>query len=208
MALMINGFFPGELKPDLTVGGCIEIYENVWPSPHEAIQLAEAVCADPHSGAYWERAGTIGEGPWQGSRTNMLLAVSTLADITNNPALQNIHNQFNMMLLSSTLPYAKRHGIEGLWQEGYSLLRYGEGQEYKSHYDGTSDTKRVVSAICYLNNDFEGGEIEFTNFGIKIKPEPGMLVLFPSNFAYRHVAHPVTSGTKYALVTWLHDRPT
>ena len=45
-----------------------------------------------------------------------------------------------------------------------------------------------------------------TNFDIKIKPQPGMLILFPSNFAYTHIAHPVTSGSKYALVTWIKDR--
>jgi 2OG-Fe(II) oxygenase superfamily len=207
MAIQVNGFFPGELKPDTTVGGCIDIFENVWPSPHEAIAMAEQACADPDSGAYWERAGTIGDGPHQGARTNSLLAVSQAADLGNNPALQNIHNQFNMLLLASTIPYAQRHGLtEGIWHEGYSLLKYSTGQEYKSHYDGTTSTGRAISAICYLNNDYEGGEIEFPNFGVKIKPEPGMLILFPSNFAYRHIAHPVISGTKYSLVTWLRDR--
>jgi hypothetical protein len=28
MALNVNGFFPGELKPDAVVGGCIEVFEN------------------------------------------------------------------------------------------------------------------------------------------------------------------------------------
>jgi predicted 2-oxoglutarate/Fe(II)-dependent dioxygenase YbiX len=87
------------------------------------------------------------------------------------------------------------------------MLRYRGGQEYKAHFDGTTGSGRSVSAIVYLNNDYEGGHVEFTNFGVKIKPEPGMLLLFPSNYAYTHIAHPVTDGTKYAIVTWLHDRP-
>ena len=65
---------------------------------------------------------------------------------------------------------------------------------------------RSVSAICYLNDDYEGGELEFVNFKLKIKPQAGMMILFPSNFAYMHIAHPVTSGTKYAMVTWIRDR--
>jgi predicted 2-oxoglutarate/Fe(II)-dependent dioxygenase YbiX len=69
-----------------------------------------------------------------------------------------------------------------------------------------TSTGRSVSAICYLNNDYEGGELEFPHFNLTIKPEPGMLILFPSNFAYAHIAHPIISGTKYALVTWLRDR--
>ena len=36
--------------------------------------------------------------------------------------------------------------------------------------------------------------------------QTGMLLLFPSNYPYAHIAHHVTSGTKYAIVTWLHDR--
>jgi len=32
-----------------------------------------------------------------------------------------------------------------------------------------------------------------------------MLIIFPSNYAYRHVAHPILSGTKYAMATWVTD---
>ena len=90
----------------------------------------------------------------------------------------------------------------------YNILKYESGQEYKVHYDGATGQGRHISCILYLNESYEGGEIEFPAFGFKIKPQAGMLVMFPSNFAYRHIAHPVLSGTKYAMVTWLHDRPT
>ena len=207
MALNINGLFPGELVPDATVAGCIDIFENVWPSPDETIKLVEKECANPDSGAYWTRAETIGSGPYQEARTNKLMSVSMLADVSNNSLLQNIHNQFYMLLLAAANPYAQRYGInENFYHEGYNLLKYNNGQEYKAHYDGGTDIGRAISAIVYLNNDFEGGELEFVHFGVKIKPEPGMLILFPSNYAYSHIAHPVTSGTKYALVTWIRDR--
>jgi len=208
MAYQVNGLFPGELKPSEVVAGCINIYENVWPSPEKTIQQVEELCLDTTSGAYWQRAGTTGDGPWQQQRTNDLLEVSNLANLTNNKILQNIHNQFYLMLLASVHTYRHQYSIhEGTWFEGYSLLRYRGGQEYKAHYDGTSSIARIISALVYLNDDYEGGELEFPNFGIKIKPEPGMLILFPSNFAYSHIAHPVLSGTKYALVTWIRDQP-
>jgi predicted 2-oxoglutarate/Fe(II)-dependent dioxygenase YbiX len=207
MTIKINGFFPGELEPSTTVGGCIEIFENAWPNPKETIAMAEEQCADSNSGAYWERATTLGHGPWQSARTNRMLGVSYLAEVSNNPALQNIHNQMHMMLLAASVPYANRHGIrEPLWHESYSLLKYAAGEEYKEHYDGSTCTGRIISCIAYLNNDYEGGEIEFPAFKIKIKPQPGMLILFPSNFAYRHIAHPIKEGTKYCLVTWIKDR--
>lgn len=209
MAININGFFPGELNPSTTVGGCIDIFENAWPAPADTIQRIEQQCATPDSGVYWERAGTIQQGSYQSARTNKTIQLSHLANICNNGILQNIHNQFNMLLLATSVPYATRYQInEPLWHEGYNILKYGAGEEYKAHYDGGTNTGRAISAIVYLNSDYEGGEIEFSNFGVKIKPMPGMLILFPSNFAYTHIAHPVTKGTKYALVTWIKDRST
>jgi hypothetical protein len=208
MALMINGLFPGELTPDSTVGGCIDIFENVWPNPAETIKAVEKECSNSDSGAFWQRAETIGNGPFQHARTNKLLNVTYAGDVGGNPVMQNVHNQYRMLLMAASAPYTIRYGIqEELIHEQYQLLKYGVGEEYRKHYDGSTHIGRAVSAIVYLNSDYVGGEIEFPNFGVKIKPEPGMLILFPSNYAYAHTAHPVTSGTKYALVTWLKDRP-
>ena len=198
--------YPGKLYPNTTVAGCIDIFENAWPNPEQTIEMIESACADPESGLFWDRAGTIGQGPNQTRRTNYHLGISAMAD-KGSPVAQNVHNQMYMLLLAATAPYAEKFGIhERFWHEGYNMLRYRGGQEYKAHYDGDTGTARALSAIVYLNNDYEGGHVEFTNFGVKIKPEPGMLLLFPSNYAYTHIAHPVTEGTKYAIVTWLHDR--
>ena len=207
MAINVNGFFPGELKPDAVIGGCIEVYENAWPNPEQTIAALENEIANPLSGVYWQRAGTIGQGAFQDARTNLLCDLTNQANIADNPVAQNIHNQFNMLLLATTIPYANRYGIkQTLWHEGYQFLRYGSGQEYKAHYDGGSaEVSRQISCVCYLNDDYVGGELEFPFFKVKIKPEKGMLVLFPSNFAYTHIAQPIHEGVKYNLVTWLRD---
>lgn len=207
MAIKVNGLFPGILLPNKTIAGCIDIFESVWPNPEETIQMIENESIIPDSGVFWTRATTLEDGINQNARTNYHLGISAMADEANNIVAQQVHNQMYLLLLSSTIPYAQKHGIEELYHEGYNLLRYSSGQEYKAHFDGTTGTARSISAICYLNNNFTGGEIEFVNFGIKIKPEPGMLLLFPSNYAYRHIAHPVIDGTKYAIVTWIKDRP-
>jgi predicted 2-oxoglutarate/Fe(II)-dependent dioxygenase YbiX len=207
MAIQVNGLFPGELYPDATVGGCIDIFENAWPNPLDTIQIIEKETLNPDSGVSWTRATTIGQGTNQSARTNYHLGITAYAQESNNAVAQNIHNQMYLLLLASTIPYAQKHGVEEMHHEAYNMLRYRGGQEYKAHADGSTDTGRSISAIIYLNDDYEGGEIEFVNFGVKIRPEPGMLVLFPSNFAYKHIAHAVTDGTKYAMVTWIKDRP-
>lgn len=205
MANNINGIYVGELYPTKTVGGCIDIFENAWPNIKETIDLMEEQCNDLSSGVRWEKAGTFGHGTNQSHRTNYITGISVNAS-RENQVSQDIHNQMYMLLLATTIPYAKKHDIEQLQHEGYSMLKYSGGQEYKAHADGDTASGRSVSAIVYLNDDYEGGEVEFVNFGVKIKPKAGMLLLFPSNYAYTHIAHPVKSGTKYAIVTWLHDR--
>ncbi len=205
MSKMINGIFPGTLFPTTTVGGCIDIFENVWPNPKETISLVEEQCSLKDSGMHWERATTKHAGAEQSIRTNYHLGLTRNAGL-GNPVAQNVHNQMYLLLVAATLQYAEKHHIDELYHEGYNMLRYTGGQEYKAHADGTTVDGRSVSAIVYLNNEYEGGEVEFVNFGVKIKPEPGMLLLFPSNYPYTHIAHPVTSGTKYAIVTWMKDR--
>lgn len=202
---MVNGFFAGNIQPTNVLGGCIAVYKNLWPNVTETIEMANT--ASSNGTGFWEKAKTISEGVNQNYRANKLMTVTEHAKNNNDASLQNIHNQFYTMLLATTIPYTSKFGIhEGLWHEGYNMLRYEGGEHYKEHYDSNTELGRVISAICYLNDDYEGGELEFINFGITIKPEKGTLILFPSNYAYRHIAHPVKSGTKYALVTWLRDQ--
>lgn len=86
--------------------------------------------------------------------------------------------------------------------EGWQILKYGVGQHFVNHVDDSKNYPRTVSLSFYLNDDYEGGEIEFPRFGLQIKPEPNQLVMFPSNYVYNHVVNPVTSGTRYAIVGW------
>jgi predicted 2-oxoglutarate/Fe(II)-dependent dioxygenase YbiX len=208
MSTLINNIFPGNLEPSATLGGCIDIFENVWPDPEVTIARIEQTCADINSGVGWSRAGTVGQGHKQNARTNLGLGITISGEAVDNQVMKDVHNQMYFLLLASTIPYTQRYQIhEYLYHEPYQALKYRVGEEYTAHYDGGTESGRAISALVYLNEDYEGGHIEFPNFKIKIKPEKGMLILFPSNFAYRHIAHPITGGTKYSLVTWIHDRP-
>jgi len=84
------------------------------------------------------------------------------------------------------------------------LLRYDKTGHLPAHQDQGVST-RVLSVLLYLNDDYEGGEIEFRHSGIKMKPEPGSILFFPSNFLYVHEVYPVTRGPRYALPNWYHN---
>lgn len=91
------------------------------------------------------------------------------------------------------------------------FLRYDVDEHYDCHNDSESwmdgKLKRVVerdvSVLLYLNDDFEGGQIEFTQLGLTLKPKAGMLLAFPSYLEFEHRVHPVTKGTRYTIVSWI-----
>ena len=95
------------------------------------------------------------------------------------------------------------------------VLSYGIGGHYKPHIDGESiwvtprgekiwkkSTDRDISMVFYLNDDFEGGDFVFPELKVRVRPEPGMMVCFPSNHQYVHGVEPVTRGKRYSIVTW------
>jgi hypothetical protein len=85
---------------------------------------------------------------------------------------------------------------------GYDLLRYKEGQFYTTHTDSFKQRPRAVSCSFALNEDYEGGEFAFFSGEQKYKLRKRSCIMFPSNFMYPHEIMPVTSGTRYSLVTW------
>ena len=87
------------------------------------------------------------------------------------------------------------------------LLKYTPGGKYEIHTDHFTNTPRHLSIIINLNDNYEGGDLIFTdqkNKEIKrLKLEKGSLVFFPSNFMYPHSIQPITKGTRYSIVAWL-----
>ena len=87
------------------------------------------------------------------------------------------------------------------------LLKYKKGEKYTIHTDHYTTTNRHLSIIMNLNNDYEGGDLVFTDQKEKeikrLKLGKGSIVFFPSNFMYPHSIQPITKGTRYSIVAWL-----
>lgn len=89
---------------------------------------------------------------------------------------------------------------------GYGLQRTNPGEHYHWHIDGGSHdfSHRQLVAIWYLNDVAGlGGETEFLFQDIKIKPEPGKLILFPPFWTHEHRGVTLESGVKYIATTWV-----
>ena len=109
-----------------------------------------------------------------------------------------------------------RYNCEFKSYEPVQFLGYPVGGHYKGHNDGenfnyeTRQWERVmerdVSFLFYLNDQYGGGELEFTDLGLTIKPKKGMMIAFPSYKDFAHKVHPVTWGHRYTLVSWVETQ--
>ena len=98
--------------------------------------------------------------------------------------------------------------------EALALLRYSPGQEYRPHFDFVkgAENRRLMTALIYLNEDYDGGETEFVRTGLKVKGKAGDVILFHNQGAdggpnplSEHAGLPVTRGSKYLATRWIRE---
>jgi hypothetical protein len=110
---------------------------------------------------------------------------------------------FNKTFSEIEKDYEEDHYIKFKVHQPYKILKYDVGGKFDLHIDDAGATFRRASTVFYLNDNYEGGEIEFPSFDVKYKPQAGDFIMFPSSYAYRHKVNPVISGTRYAIASWL-----
>ena len=92
--------------------------------------------------------------------------------------------------------------------ENFRVKRYlvDGDQKHDTHVDVTNaDTaKRFLSFVCYLNDDFDGGETIFPQYNYQSTVSTGSVLLFPVSWNYVHKGKPITNGyAKYMLGSFL-----
>jgi predicted 2-oxoglutarate/Fe(II)-dependent dioxygenase YbiX len=87
------------------------------------------------------------------------------------------------------------------------IVRYHAGGKYVDHRDtpALGATPRALSLVCYLNEDFTGGETVFADPPVTVSPLTGTVVVFSPVLLHR--AEPVLTGTKYIVTAWYHTPP-
>ena len=115
----------------------------------------------------------------------------------------------------------KFYGVSLLSGTDIQILEYRDGGFYKRHADNASEIykngklvgyklikpERKLTTLLFLNEDFEGGEIEFShlifNDGKKVvfKPKAGEMIVFPSHGLFAHEVKEV-KGNRFAIVKW------
>ena len=63
---------------------------------------------------------------------------------------------------------------------------------------------RVFAWMTYLNDVEDGGETNFSHYGIRIKPEIGKTLIWPAEWTHAHAGEVLNSGVKYIITGWMH----
>jgi hypothetical protein len=98
-------------------------------------------------------------------------------------------------------------------QIGYHTQKWEPGAYARKHSDNTDEhghsgafTRSRYAAFLYLNDDFEGGMLQFPDQEISLRPKVGMLAAFDGGFNNMHEVTLITSGVRYTIGSFWDDR--
>lgn len=100
-----------------------------------------------------------------------------------------------------------------IFQIGYHTQKWEPGAYARIHSDNTDEkgnsgpfARSRYAAFLYLNDDFEGGLLNFPSQNITIQPKIGMLAAFDGGFENMHEVTMITKGVRYTLGSFWDDR--
>jgi predicted 2-oxoglutarate/Fe(II)-dependent dioxygenase YbiX len=125
---------------------------------------------------------------------------------TSSADVKYIYESLWNLLLEIGQDYTDKLGLELVPPSPLSISKYIVGSFMGAHVDDYNQPgiTPVMSGVIYLNDDLEGGELNFPEQDITIKPKAGSIVVFPSVEPYFHQSLPVSKGMKYmSPVFWV-----
>lgn len=93
----------------------------------------------------------------------------------------------------------------GYMPEKFYIRKYDVGAYMGPHIDVSRKEKSTVSMVIYLNDNYEGGKINFPELGLSVKPEAGSAVVFESS-SILHEPEATKSGVKYVIPLFFYKR--
>ena len=95
---------------------------------------------------------------------------------------------------------------ERTWIQQKNILvrKYTAGSFMLPHDDGGVPTPSFT-ALLWFNEDFEGGELEFPDLDLIVKPEPGSVLVFPS--ILQHGVKTLISGERFVTSAYIYEIP-
>jgi hypothetical protein len=98
-------------------------------------------------------------------------------------------------------------------QIGYHTQKWEPGAYARKHSDNTDEhghsgafTRSRYAAFLYLNDNFDGGLLQFSDQDITIQPKVGMLAAFDGGFNNMHEVTLITRGVRYTIGSFWDNR--
>jgi len=109
---------------------------------------------------------------------------------------------------------SKEYGLEEeLVADIVTLCRWFPGMEQPPHADDMTNSevkgfeRRVLGAIIYLNDNYEGGKTYYPTHGIEITPKAGSLAVHPGDPEHLHGVTKIEGNVRYTIASfWAYDK--
>ena len=121
-----------------------------------------------------------------------------------NRFIPEIDSELYDLYSQAVIDYSSKYRlVASLSDTPYKYKKYEVGGYFDWHTDtGLIGNTNVIQGMMYLNDDYEGGEVEWEHWGL-IKPSKGLCIIAPSGFLFRHRCREITRGDKYIITTFL-----
>jgi Rps23 Pro-64 3,4-dihydroxylase Tpa1-like proline 4-hydroxylase len=128
----------------------------------------------------------------------------SIAHTQANSILMMIHEP----LLKTLDIWAEKTGNKkiDLVTKNYCIKKYNPGGYIGEHSDrdhGYDYNTFDWTALIYLNDEYAGGKLIFTDLGYEIQPKAGSIIFFSTD--EKHIASEVQSGNKAFMFFYIHS---
>ncbi len=114
--------------------------------------------------------------------------------------INDVHDEYIKNLILTKV-YEVNNGYNLSWMTFAKISTGGSLIKHKDMVpDGVDLAKEIVTAVFYLNDNFDGGEITFDLYD-QIKPIVGSVLVF-DGCNISHAVNTVNNGDRYTLSTW------
>jgi len=90
--------------------------------------------------------------------------------------------------------------------KNYCIRKYKTGADMVAHIDRNLTNPEATmdwTALIYLNDNYEGGELVFPDYDIKLKTKAGSIIFFPTDVM--HSVEKITEGNKTYIFMFIHS---
>jgi hypothetical protein len=82
------------------------------------------------------------------------------------------------------------------------VVKFVKGFSLGPHVDTLSSEGNHIASVYYINDDYTGGEINFPEHELNIKPKANSLIIFPGNENYLHEVRKIVDNDRYSSAMW------